>query len=136
MKVLQEESHLDEIVKLVGIDALSPDDRLTLEVARSIREDFLQQDAMGEVDSYCPLEKQYALLKLIFSFEDKAKSAIKKGGDIQKISDAPVREKIGRAKEIPVDIYKAEYEKIDSQITAELNDIVAKSDTVTPGSKD
>ena len=136
MKVLQEESKLDEIVKLVGIDALSPDDRLTLEVARSIREDFLQQDAMGDVDSYCPLEKQYALLKLIFSFEDKARSAIKKGGDIQKISELPVRERIGRAKEIPFDIYKAEYEKIDSQITAELNAIVSGDDAVVTGLKD
>jgi V/A-type H+-transporting ATPase subunit A len=127
MKILQEESHLDEIVKLVGIDALSADDRLTLEVARSIREDFLQQDAMGEVDSYCPLKKQYALLRLIFSFEDKARAAIKKGADIQKISDAPVREKIGRAKEIPIKIYEAEFEKIDRQITSELDAIAAES---------
>ncbi|MDD7675538.1 MAG: V-type ATP synthase subunit A [Eubacteriales bacterium] len=127
MKTLQEESSLDEIVKLVGIDALSADDRLTLEVARSIREDFLQQDAMGEFDSYCPLEKQHDLLALIFFFEDKARAAIAAGADIQKVSELPVREKIGRAKELSTDSYRAEFDNIRQQITAQLNELVAQS---------
>lgn len=127
MKTLQEESSLDEIVKLVGIDALSADDRLTLEVARSIREDFLQQDAMGEFDSYCPLEKQHDLLALIFLFEDKARAAIAAGADIQKVSELPVREKIGRAKELSTDSYRAEFDNIRQQITAQLNELVAQS---------
>ena len=127
MKTLQEESSLDEIVKLVGIDALSADDRLTLEVARSIREDFLQQDAMGEFDSYCPLEKQHDLLSLIFCFEDKARAAVAAGADIQKVSDLPVREKIGRAKELATETYRAELDKIRHQIDTELEKLVSES---------
>ena len=127
MKTLQEESSLDEIVKLVGIDALSADDRLTLEVARSIREDFLQQDAMGEFDSYCPLEKQHDLLSLIFCFEDKARAAVAAGADIQKVSDLPVREKIGRAKELATETYRAEFDKIRHQIDTELDKLVSES---------
>ena len=127
MKTLQEESSLDEIVKLVGIDALSADDRLTLEVARSIREDFLQQDAMGEFDSYCPLEKQHDLLSLIFCFEDKARAAVAAGADIQKVSDLPVREKIGRAKELATATYRAEFDKIRHQIDTELEKLVSES---------
>ena len=127
MKTLQEESSLDEIVKLVGIDALSADDRLTLEVARSIREDFLQQDAMGEFDSYCPLEKQHDLLSLIFYFEDKARAAVAAGADIQKVSDLPVREKIGRAKELATETYRAEFDKIRHQIDTELEKLVSES---------
>lgn len=127
MKTLQEESSLDEIVKLVGIDALSADDRLTLEVARSIREDFLQQDAMGEFDSYCPLEKQHDLLSLIFYFEDKARAAVAAGADIQKVSDLPVREKIGRAKELATETYRAEFDKIRHQIDTELDKLVSES---------
>jgi V/A-type H+-transporting ATPase subunit A len=124
MRLLQEESRLSEIVRLVGIDALSADDRLTLEVAQSIREDFLQQDAMSEVDSYCPLEKQHNLIKLILTFEDKAREAIKKGADIQKLSELPVREKIGRAKDIPATEHKAEYEKIERMITEEIDALI------------
>ncbi len=127
MKTLQEESSLDEIVKLVGIDALSADDRLTLEVARSIREDFLQQDAMGEFDSYCPLEKQHDLLSLIFYFEDKARAAVAAGADIQKVSDLPVREKIGRAKELATETYRAEFDKIRHQVDTELEKLVSES---------
>ncbi len=124
MTLLQEESRLSEIVRLVGIDALSADDRLTLEVARSIREDFLQQDATSEVDSYCPLEKQHNLIRLILTFEDKAHEAIQKGADIQKLSELPVREKIGRAKDIPAEEHKAEYEKIERMITEEIEALI------------
>ncbi len=96
LRILQLENDLQEIVKLVGVDALSADDRLTLELAQSIREDFLQQNAFEDVDAYTPLEKQSALIDLIFSFGDKARRAIAAGVDIQKISELPVREsKIG-----------------------------------------
>jgi V/A-type H+-transporting ATPase subunit A len=124
MTLLQEENRLEEIVKLVGIDALSAEDRLTLEVSRSIREDFLQQDAMSEVDSYCPLEKQYNLIKLILFFEDRAREAIRKGADIQKISELPVRERVGRAKEIPAEGHEAEYEKIERMISDEIEALI------------
>ena len=108
----------------MGIDALSAEDRLTLEVSRSIREDFLQQDAMSEVDSYCPLDKQYNLIKLILSFEDKTRAAIKRGADIQKLSELPVRERVGRAKEIPAEQHKAEYEKIERMIAEQTEALI------------
>ena len=129
LKILQSENELQEIVKLVGVDALSPDDRMTLEVAQSIREDFLQQNAFEEDDSFTPLDKQNALIELIFSFDSKARKALAAGADIQQISELPVREKIGRAKAVPYDSYRREYDKIDMEITRELDFLVAnKSD--------
>lgn len=121
MRILSNEAELDEIVKLVGMDALSADDRLTLEVAQSIREDFLQQDAMSEDDSYCPPEKQHDLLSLILYFRDAAKRAIEKGADIEKISALSVRERIGRAKSIAIAGYKSEFAKIKNEIDDELS---------------
>ncbi len=121
MRILSEEASLDEIVKLVGIDALGADDRLTLEVAQSIREDFLQQDAMSEDDSYCPPEKQHDLLSLILYFRDASKRAIDGGADIDKISSLAVRERIGRAKSVPVAEYKEEFNKIKHEIDEELS---------------
>ncbi len=121
LKTLQEESDLDEIVKLVGVDALSPEDRLTLEVARSIREDFLQQYAFDDVDGYTPLDKQHALLRLIFSYEDKSRAALKKGVDAETLANLPAREMIGRAKTVPNESYKEEFEKIEAEISAEID---------------
>lgn len=125
LKILQSENDLQEIVKLVGVDSLSPSDRLTLEVAQSIREDFLQQDAFGEVDSYTPLDKQNALMELIFSFADKAEKAIAAGVDVQKIAELPVRERIGRAKAVPTDRYKAEFADIEREMTEQLDALAA-----------
>ena len=127
-KLLQLETGLDEIVKLVGMDALSPSDRLIMEAARSIREDFLQQDAMDPDDSYCPLDKQYALLSLILSFYRKGTEAVNRGADIEKISNLAVREKIGRAKMIPTAEYKEEFEKIEKELSEELNELTAQAE--------
>ncbi len=121
MRILSSEAELDEIVKLVGVDALSASDRLTLEVAQSIREDFLQQDAMSEDDSYCPPEKQHDLLSLILYFRDAAGRAIESGADIDKIAALTVRERIGRAKAVPTNEYKTEFEKIRREIDEELS---------------
>ena len=128
MKLLQLEAELDEIVKLVGVDSLSSDDRLVLEAARSIREDFLQQNAFEAEDSYCPLEKQRDMLDLILYFYKHALSASKNGADIEEITNLPVREKIGRAKYVPKDIYKQEFEKYKNEIDSELADILNKED--------
>ena len=125
LKILQEENDLQEIVKLVGMDALSAEDRMTLELAQSILEDFLQQRAFDENDSYTELEKQAALIELIFSFGDKASKAVAEGADIDKISTLPVRERIGRAKAVPFAQYKRVYKEIDEQMTAELDALVA-----------
>ena len=120
MKLLQHESELEEIVKLVGVDALSPEDRLVLEVSRSIREDFLQQDALDDADAYCSLDKQYNLLSLVLGFYEAAKKAIANGADIQAVADLPVREDIGRAKFIPEAGHKAEFDAILAAAEAAL----------------
>ncbi len=125
LKILQEENDLQEIVKLVGMDALSAEDRMTLELAQSIREDFLQQSAFDDNDSYTELEKQAALIELIFSYGDKASKAVADGADIDKISTLPVRERIGRAKSVPFADYKRVYKEIDEQLSRELDALVA-----------
>lgn len=126
LKTLQTESELKEIVQLIGADALSPDDRLTLEAARSLREDFLQQNAFEDGDSYTPLNKQCALLRLIFSFEDKCRRAIARGASVDEIADLPVREKIGRAKSAPVDSFEADYAEIEAELDRELEAAIPK----------
>ena len=125
LKVLQEESDLQEIVKLVGMDALSSDDRMTLELAQSIREDFLQQNAFEDNDSYTELEKQNALIELLFAFSDKASRAVEAGADIDKIATLPVRERIGRAKSAPFAEYKQIYADIEREMTEQLDALVA-----------
>ena len=128
MRILSVESELEEIVKLVGVDALSPSERLTLEAARSVREDFLQQNAFEDGDSYTSLDKQYRLIKLILSFYKKSGEALTRGADIEKIAELPVRERIGRAKSADPEKYVAEYEDIDREITAELAALTDKED--------
>lgn len=115
MRILQEEASLDEIVRLVGMDALSPDDRLTMETAKSIREDYLHQNAFHEVDTYSSLEKQEKMLGAILTFHRLAGDALDKNVDIEDIVDLPVREQIGRAKYIP----EEESYKFDD-LTAEI----------------
>ncbi|WP_315109703.1 V-type ATP synthase subunit A, partial [Clostridium intestinale] len=119
MALLQEEASLDEIVRLIGIDALSEKDRLKLEVAKSIREDYLQQNAFHEVDTYASLGKQYKMLKLILKFYDEANRALEVGVYLDKILALEVRDKIARSKYIAED----EIVKIDD-ISNELNKAV------------
>ncbi len=121
LKTLQLEADLQEIVKLVGMDALSPSDRLTLDVAQSIREDFLQQNAFLDVDSYTPLEKQFGILHLIFTYEDEARRAIEAGVDIEDVCLLPVHERIGRAKLVSNDSYEREFEMIRTEISEQLD---------------
>lgn len=122
-RILQEETELDEMVKLVGIDALSPADRLTLEVARSVREDYLQQNAFWEEDAYTPLMKQKALAELILYFRDKAGDALTAGVSVEDIADLAVREKIGRAKEADVSSFESIYEEIKREIDTALTEL-------------
>lgn len=122
MTLLSDEASLDEIVKLVGMDALSPTDRLKMETARSIREDFLHQLAFHEVDTYSSLRKQYLMMKLVLRFYDGSLDALKKGADIEKLVSIPSRESIGRFKYVPEkdieDTYKTVCAAIDSEIKA------------------
>ena len=122
MALLSDEASLDEIVKLVGMDALSPTDRLKMETARSIREDFLHQLAFHEVDTYSSMRKQYLMMKLVLRFYDGSLDALKKGADIEKLVSIPSRESIGRFKYVPEkdieDTYKTVCAAIDSEIKA------------------
>ncbi len=116
MLLLQEESELNEIVQLVGMDALSAPDRLKLEVARSIREDYLHQDAFHEVDTYTSAKKQRLMMELVLQYYKDAKEALDKGANIEKLVNLPVREQIGRYKYIP----EAELDKAKEDIMKTL----------------
>lgn len=128
MHLLQEEAELEEIVKLVGMDALSSPDRLKLEAARSIREDFLHQNAFHETDTYTPLEKQHMMMNLVLAFYDKSMNALDKGAKIDKIVSMSVREKIGRFKYVENDKTKENYDEIINTLDKELENIVAEGD--------
>ncbi len=125
MALLSDEASLDEIVKLVGMDALSPTDRLKMETARSIREDFLHQLAFHEVDTYSSLRKQYLMMKLVLRFYDGSLDALKKGANIERLVSIPSRESIGRFKYVHEndieDTYKTVCAAIDSEIKAAVD---------------
>ncbi|MDD3959850.1 MAG: V-type ATP synthase subunit A [Oscillospiraceae bacterium] len=128
LHILQEEAELEEIVRLVGMDALSAADRLKMEVARSIREDFLHQLAFHEVDTYSSLKKQNLMMRLILGFYDKAASALALGADIEKIVALPVRERIGRFKYTPENDIEGEATSVESQLAHEISDILDKEE--------
>ena len=119
MAVLQKESELNEIVRLVGVDALGWKDRLTLETARSIREDYLHQNAFDSVDTYTSMEKQYRMLSLILEFQNRGEAALDAGADYSKVIALPVRERIGRAKYIPEEEIR-EFDKIESELSEQM----------------
>lgn len=126
MTLLQEEAELEEIVKMVGMDALSPGDRLKMEAARSIREDFLHQNSFHEIDTYTSLEKQHNMMRLVLAFYDAGLDALKQGADINDIVKLPVREQIGRYKYTKEDQLAAEYEKVTHQLAAETAELLGK----------
>ena len=128
MALLQDESELQEIVNLVGMDALSAPDRLKLESARSIREDYLHQNAFDPTDTYTSLPKQVLMMRAILSYYDKAREALDKGANIEMLVNIPVRERIGRFKYEPEDKIRAEFESIESQLDAEIGDVLKRSD--------
>jgi V/A-type H+-transporting ATPase subunit A len=128
MALLQDESKLDEMVKLVGMDALSAPDRLKMEAARSIREDFLHQDAFNDVDTYTSLNKQHLMMKLVLDYYDVCADALKQGANINKLVNIPVRERIGRFKYTPEDKIEKEYDSILGDLTSEVSDVVAATE--------
>jgi len=128
MLILQEEAELEEIVKLVGMDALSPSDRLKMETARSIREDFLHQLAFHEVDTHTSLKKQDLMMKVILDYYEKASGALQMNADIEALVSLPVREKIGRFKYVVEDEIDTEYASIESRLAHELAEVLTKED--------
>ncbi len=124
--LLQEESELNEVVQLVGVDGLSPEDRLKLEVAKSIREDYLHQNAFHDVDTYTSLDKQYKLLKLILSFHKMAREAVAKGANFNKLLELPVRESIGRFKYVEEKDIAEAYDNIMDEMKKSISALTAK----------
>ena len=120
MTLLQEEAELEEIVKMVGMDALSPSDRLKMEAARSIREDFLHQNSFHEVDTYTSLKKQHMMMVLVNEFFDRATDALKDGASLQKPISMPVREQIGRFKYVTEDKLDEEFKQVDETLSAQI----------------
>ncbi|MDE6966893.1 MAG: V-type ATP synthase subunit A, partial [Clostridiales bacterium] len=121
-KILQEEARLDEIVRLVGMDALSPRDRLTMEAAKSVREDYLHQNSFHEVDTYTSLKKQFKMLKLIVDFYFQALRALDRGVSVNAILKLPCREQIGRAKYV-VESDISALDGIHADMTRELAEL-------------
>ena len=128
MSLLQDEAQLEEIVKMVGMDALSAPDRLKMEAARSIREDFLHQNSFHEVDTYTPLRKQYLMMKLVLAFYDQCIEALKNGSPINDLLKMAVRERIGRYKYTPNENVEKEYEAVKAELAAEIAETAGKED--------
>lgn len=128
MTLLQEEAELDEIVKMVGMDALSASDRLKMEAARSIREDFLHQNSFHEVDTYTSLDKQYMMMDLVLAYYDQSVEALEKGAKLQNLINLPVREQIGRFKYVTEDEIQKEYGKVKEELHIEIANALGKED--------
>ena len=126
MSLLQSEASLNEIVQLVGKDALSPADQLTLEVARMVREDFLQQNAFTDIDGFSSYDRQEKLLDLVISYDQLCRDAIAKGAQVTKLFEIPAREKIGRAKSVPVEEYPTAYAQIRQEMEQEIAAVSAQ----------
>ena len=120
MSLLQDEAELQEIVNLVGMDALSAPDRIKLEAARSVREDYLHQNAFDDTDTYTSLHKQYLMIKAILSYFDLATEALNEGAPINELLSLPVRERIGRFKYCDENTAEKEYEAIILQLKSEI----------------
>ncbi len=128
MGLLQDEAELDEIVKMVGMDALSAEDRLKMEAARSIREDFLHQNSFHEVDTYTSLKKQFLMMELVIAFYDKSLEALKQGASVQKLINMAVRERIGRYKYTLDENIDSEYEKINNELHIEIANLLGREE--------
>ena len=128
MTILQEEAELNEIVQMVGMDALSPTDRLKMEAARSIREDFLHQNSFHEIDTYTPLRKQYLMMKLVLAFYEKSVDALNKVADMNALIAMPVREKIGRYKYTTDADIESEYKNVEEELDKEVAAAFGKED--------
>ncbi len=128
MAILQEEASLNEIVQLVGKDSLSPADQLTLETARMIREDFLQQNAFVDVDTFSDYRRQFLMMQMILDYDRLCRAALDKGADLNALFTIDARNGIGRAKTVPVDEYEAAYAAITREMEQQINEIAARGE--------
>ncbi len=125
MALLQREAELEEIVRLVGIEALSSAERLTMEAARSVREDFLQQNAFDEIDTYTSIRKQFFLLRLVMRFYKEAEKALEAGVDIRELINLPVREDIAQAKFIREENLQ-EFDELEKRVADSINELIKR----------
>ena len=128
MSLLQDEAELDEIVKMVGMDALSPSDRLKMEAARSIREDFLHQNSFHEIDTYTSLDKQHHMMQLVMAFYNECQDALGKGAAINDLLKMPVRERIGRYKYIHEDELTKEFNNVMEDLNTQIANVIGKEE--------
>jgi V/A-type H+-transporting ATPase subunit A len=128
MTLLQEEAELNEIVQMVGMDALSPTDRLKMEASRSIREDFLHQNSFHDIDTYTSLEKQYLMMKLVIGYYNEGAKALENGADIKKLIDLSVREDIGRFKYTEEKDIDKEYKRISELLSEQVLKTINKEE--------
>ena len=127
MHLLQEENELNEIVQLVGKDSLSPNDQLTLEVTRMLREDFLQQNAFMDVDSYTGFDRQERLMSLILGYETLGRQALTRGVTVRDLAHLPAREEIGRAKYEEESTWRSAYDKIEADLQSQIRELERKA---------
>jgi len=120
MQLLQKDAELQEVVQLVGPDALQDSERLILEVSKMIREDFLQQNAFSEVDAYCPLQKQHGMMSGLLAFYDKSVEALEKGISIENILNLPIRDDLSRLKEVPIEVFNSRFDAFMSKLSLAL----------------
>ena len=130
MATLQEEASLNEIVQLVGKDSLSAKDQITLEVAKMVREDFLQQNSFVDIDSFSEYDRQGKMLALIRNYDSRCRTAAEQGASLSKLFEIEAREGIGRAKSVPADQYVAVYADLESKMASEIDEIVEKGEGV------
>ena len=128
MSLLQDEANLNEIVKMVGMDALSPQDRLKMETARSIREDFLHQNSFDEIDTYTSLKKQFYMMRLVYAFYEQGTKALAQGASINDVVKLPVREEIGRYKYTHEEQIGERYQKITEDLATQMANTIGKED--------
>lgn len=128
MNILQQEAELDEIVRLVGVDSLSAEDRVTLDIAKVLREDYLQQNAFHEVDTYASPEKQYRMMKLVLTFHEAAKRMAASKVNIKEIENLEVHEQIARFKYVPEYEVETAYEKVKSEIARQSEELIARGE--------
>ena len=128
MNILQDESELNEVVQMVGMDALSASDRLKMEAARSIREDYLHQNSFDEVDTYTSLQKQHYMMQMVIAYYEKSSEALNEGAGLNDLISLPVREKIGRYKYTKEENIKEEYDNIISTLEAEIKEALSRKE--------
>ena len=124
LRILQEEADLQEIVKLVGVDALSPQDRIKMDAAQSLREDFLQQNAFLEGDSYTSLQKQNGMLSVILHYFDEGIRGVNAGAKAEDVCSITAHERIARIKTVSEDAWRSEYDQIKGEITQQIDRLI------------